>query len=132
VRLEPTIFLAVRAHCVYPRQSVGLGPTVRENKTTMAYFRVLLNGENFWLHMEGRPRCMGFFTTRFVEARTPDEAELAAVDLLRSEGKLKPLNDPSDSPRVFASEIEAIEEADVPPVARGFTFFPDEGGGQVS
>jgi len=81
--------------------------------------------------MEGRPKRMGFFTTRFVEAKNPDEAELAAVDLLRSEGKLKPLNDPSDSPRVFASEIEEIEESDIPPVG-GFAFFPDEGGGQGS
>ena len=98
----------------------------------MAYYRLLLNGENFWLNMEGRPRRMGFLTTRFVEAKTPDEAELAAVDLLRSEGRLKPLNDPSDSPRVFATEIEEVEKVDIPPVVRGFTFFPDEGGGQVS
>ena len=98
----------------------------------MAYFRVLLNGENFWLNMEGRPRRMGFLTTRFVEAKTPDDAELAAVDLLRSEGKLKPLNDPSDSPRVFATEIEQVEQSDIPPVVGGFTFFPDEGGGAVS
>jgi hypothetical protein len=90
------------------------------------YFRVALNGEDFWLQMEGRPQRVGFFTTRFVEASHAQEAELAAVDLLRRDEKLKPLNDRSDPPGIFADEIEEVDQADVPRVVPGFAFFLDD------
>jgi len=93
----------------------------------MAHYRVLVNGVNFWLLVEDTPKRMGFFTTRFVEAASPEEAELAAVDLLRAERKLKPLNERSDPPRVFVEGIEEVLAADIPAVLPGFTFFPDDG-----
>ena len=92
----------------------------------MSYYRVVLNGENFWLQVDGRGQRMGFFTTRFVEAATRQDAELAAVDLLRSEGRLKPLNDSDDLPRVFAGEIEEVDADAVPATVPGFAFFPDD------
>jgi hypothetical protein len=69
---------------------------------------------------------MGFYTTRFVEAANPAAAEYAAVDVLRVEGKLTPLNDGSDPPKVFVGEVEEIDREEVPSIAKGFTFFPDD------
>jgi hypothetical protein len=92
----------------------------------MSHYRVLLHGRNFWLQFEDRRERMGFFTTRFVEARNPEKAEHAALDLLRGEGKLHPLNDRRDPPRIFIDEIEEVDPADVPPVVHSFTFFLDE------
>jgi hypothetical protein len=94
--------------------------------TAMPYYRVLLQGENFWLQIEESQQRMGFFTTRFVKAETAEEAGKVAIDLIRSEGKLKPLNHPDDPPRVVVNETEEVDQASVPSVVRGFAFFPDE------
>jgi len=92
----------------------------------MVHFRVLLNGQNFWLEVEGRPKRMGFFTVRFVQGQDKAEAEQIAVAALASEGKLTLLNGHGDPPRVLVHEIQEVEELDVPAVTRGFVFYPDE------
>jgi hypothetical protein len=69
---------------------------------------------------------MGFVTNRFVETSTADLAGPAAVDALRAEGRLKPLNDPPDPPQVFFDEIEPVNPVDIPTVVQGLAFFPEE------
>ena len=100
----------------------------RKNPATlpMRRYRVLLNGSNFWLQIDGTPQRRGFYTTRLVEAADPESAEHAAIELLRVEGKLKTLNDPSDPPRIFAEGIEEVSSGDAPADAPGFAFFTDE------
>jgi hypothetical protein len=92
----------------------------------MSHYRVLLRGQNFWLRMEEGTVRMGFLTVRFVKARDAVEAEHAALELFRREGKLAPLNDRGDPPRVFVDEIDDVDPADVPQVVPGLVFFPDE------
>lgn len=92
----------------------------------MPHYRVYLNGVNFWLQVDGKRQRMGFYTTRFVEAANLDDAELAAVDELRAEGKLKPLNDRGDPARVLVDRIDEVSIADVPAVRPGLAFFPDD------
>ena len=92
----------------------------------MPHYRVALRGQNFRLDIEGQPSRVGFFTYRFVEAASAEDAELGAVQLLRDEGRLKPRNDKADPPHVFIDTIEPVEAADVPKVVPGFAFFPDE------
>ena len=92
----------------------------------MPHYRVTLEGENFWLRIDDQPRRMGFFTTRFVEAPGSEQAGPAAVGLLRAEGKLKPLNDPADPPRVRFDEIEEVKQAEVPSVTPGLAYYPDD------
>ena len=48
-------------------------------------FKVMLRGENFNVALDGPVAKLGFYTTRFVEADTPDAAEQAAVDLVRQD-----------------------------------------------
>lgn len=50
---------------------------------TMDKYKVLLNGRSFWIDTEGQPKLMGFYTTRFVEAETPEKAEDFAVQQKR-------------------------------------------------
>jgi hypothetical protein len=92
----------------------------------MPYYRVFLEGENFWLEIESAPQRFGFYTTRFVEASSEDESGKAAVGLVRSMERLKPLNHPDDPPQILVREIEEVEEGDLPDVPSGFVFFPDE------
>ncbi len=62
-------------------------------------YGVMLRGENFEIKSEAGVEKFGFFTTRFVKARTTKEAELVAMEMVRtdkglleslfSEGKLE-------------------------------------------
>lgn len=74
-------------------------------------YRVLLNGRNFLLEMGDRVASHGLYITRFVEANTPDEAELKAVNSIRKREDIKPMlrNALDASPMLFAEEIEEIE-----------------------
>ncbi|HEY8158189.1 MAG TPA: hypothetical protein VIF10_05730 [Methylobacter sp.] len=80
----------------------------------MNKYRVLLNGSNFLLDLGDGLAPHGFFTARFVEAGTSDEAELKAVASLRKheEIKAKLRNLPDTPPVLFAEEIEEIENSD--------------------
>lgn len=90
----------------------------------MPFWQVKLNGKNFWLSMNGTPKRLGFFTTRYVEATDAREAELLAVQLIRDDTQLRPaINERSDPPMVFAEEIVQVA---VPAPNAGYTFYPDE------
>jgi hypothetical protein len=88
----------------------------------MKKYRVLINGRNFILDMEGDTRPAGFYTTRFVEAANPEDAELAAVDAVRQDEDLRARvrNPPDDPPMLYAEEIEEVGAL---VEARGFTFY---------
>ena len=66
----------------------------------MPKFKVFVNGRNYWVNLDGERRRFGFYTTRFVEAASPEEAEERAVQLLREDAELTAaiLNDASDPP----------------------------------
>ena len=96
----------------------------------MSYYRVILNGENFLLEVDGSIRRVGFFTTRFVQAPDRSAAAYAAMGALKAEGSLSPLNRPEDPTRVVVDEIEEVGEDEIPPVAAGFAFFDDDGSGE--
>jgi hypothetical protein len=95
----------------------------------MSKYRVLINGENFLLNFDGQLQKLGFYVTRVVDARNPDEAELAAVNLVREDAHLKGnvLNERDDPPTLFADEIEEIEKSDgAENVNTGFSWFTDD------
>lgn len=51
-------------------------------------YGVMLRGENFEVKSEAGVENLGFFTTRFVKARTPKEAELVAIEIVRTDKSL--------------------------------------------
>lgn len=48
----------------------------------------MLRGENFEIKAEAGVENIGFFTTRFVKAKTPEEAELVAMEMVRTDKSL--------------------------------------------
>lgn len=93
----------------------------------MPLWRVKLNGQNFWLRMNGTPKRLGFFTTRYVEASNAQEAELLAVQLIRDDPELRPvINEHSDPPKVFAEEIVQVAVPSHNRPNTGYTFYPEE------
>lgn len=95
----------------------------------MKRWRVLVNGTNFQLPFEeskprgkGRNRVaaserrpkvrrMGFYTTVFVTARSPKDAELRGVNVIRRDKALRASvrNAKDDPPRIFIDEIVELQ-----------------------
>ena len=77
----------------------------------MSRYRVLVNGKNFLLEVEGRAQKVGFYATRFVEAADPEEAEGAAFEMIRSDPGLRGivLNEQDDPPMLYAEEAEEAD-----------------------
>jgi len=90
-------------------------------------FRVLLHGENFLFTTEdGRPQVHGFYTTRWVEAENAEAAELAAVELVRSDPGLveATVNPRDDSPMIYLADLRELADFDgVSPPGAGYTFY---------
>jgi hypothetical protein len=94
----------------------------------MAWYRAMLRGENFFLRLAGEIKRMGFYTTRWIEASSSEDAENRAIELIRSDAELRPqvLNAKNDPPMVYIEELAEVEEHDVPDIQQGFSFFPEE------
>jgi len=77
----------------------------------MMKYCVSINGQNFLVKMDGREVVCGFFTTRFVEAESPDAAEGLAIESVRNLEGLGEmvLNEQGNPPMLFADEIEQVE-----------------------
>ncbi len=95
----------------------------------MAKYRVLLNGQNFLLDVDGEVGRHGFFTTRFVEAQDLDAAVETAIEHLRRERDVDNigLNGSDDPPRVVAEKIEEIPSFDgVESPSPGLAFYSED------
>lgn len=94
----------------------------------MPGYKVMINGRNFLIEMEGRVAKYGFYTSRFVEAEDPTAAEYAAVQMIRETQRLRDVvrNPPEDRP---VMDVTSIEEVDTfPPIERrepGFVFYEE-------
>jgi len=104
-------------------------------ETTMKNYQVLVYGRNFrmpWQEARGiaRLRLTGFFATRFVRARDREDAELRAMDLIRSDKDLKAAvqNPQSDPPLMFAESIVEVQR--FKSAGRGYIFFHGRGAGR--
>ncbi len=67
----------------------------------------MLEGRNFPLNLGGQLGLYGFFTTRRVKAASPEEAELAAIALIRKDRSLLDAIDgvESSNPEIFLDGI---------------------------
>jgi hypothetical protein len=88
-------------------------------------FRVLVNGQNCWLNIEGKPQKKGFYTTRFVEAQDAEKARAIAEEMIRRDSKLSNglLNERDDPPVICA---ELVEEVGMLEPAYGYAFYPED------
>lgn len=88
----------------------------------------MIEGQNIYLN-RGQIARMGFFTTRWVEAKNAQDAETFAVEHVKAElAKLNVLcNLPNDPPVISIEQIREVSsfgDSIVP--GKGFTFYEDE------
>ena len=90
----------------------------------MPWYRCSLHGENFPIGkaLIGK-RLMGFYTTRWVEAADPETAELACLELLRSDPGLAHARGGRIAPMVYLEEIVELDEPPENPPGSGFSFY---------
>jgi hypothetical protein len=90
----------------------------------MPLFRCLIRGDNFPGKLIGKRKPVGFYTTRFIEAATAEQAEMLAVELLRTDPNLDaaPKHRTGDA-RVYFEEIHEVPEETERKPNKGFTFF---------
>ena len=90
----------------------------------MPLFRCFIRGENFPGKLVGKREPIGFYTTRFVDAQSPEQAEMLAVDLLRDDEDLEvPPEHRSQDARVYFEKIEELAADAERGPNRGFAFF---------
>ncbi|WKL58623.1 hypothetical protein Q1W73_06460 [Asticcacaulis sp. ZE23SCel15] len=92
------------------------------------WYRVMLKGENFRTKTDGKTEILGFYTTRYVEAGSEDEAEHKAVDLIRKDESLKKivLNAKDDPPLIYLEEIDVVLSDHSNEPVMGYVFYPDK------
>lgn len=90
----------------------------------MPLFRCFICGENFPGKLLGQDEPVGFYTTRFVEADSPEEAELLAVALLRDDPSLDVLAEHrTHDARLYFEDINEVPSDTEQKPNSGFTFF---------
>lgn len=94
----------------------------------MKKYKVLVRGDNFLFDVDGKPKKLGFYTTRFVEAPDEKRAEENAISILRNDSTLQDgtLNDKADTPMLFVEEItelDSFDDLNLP--GAGFSFYPE-------
>ncbi len=92
----------------------------------MKKYRILIHGTNFALKDADTRKItkLGFYTTRWVEARDAGSAEDIAIKLIRKELNSLVFNDRSDPPVMYIEkiyELEAFGDHLVP--GKGFTWY---------
>lgn len=72
----------------------------------------MLHGKDFLLDYEGEKQFHGFFTTRWVKAENPKEAELAAVRLIKEDVRLvnatSNKNGEEPEPMIYLEELSEV------------------------
>ncbi len=95
----------------------------------MGKYRVSILGENILAAVDGVTQRLGFFTSVFVEADSPEQAGTLAVSLLRADPKLVGLaQNPADDPfRLVIEETHEIGSfAGVKLPRTGLALFPEQ------
>jgi hypothetical protein len=108
---------------------LSLSLIVGREAQVMQKYRVIVRGQNLLTEVDGVRQRVGFFTNVFVEALTPTDAELRAVELIREDARLRQmtLNAESNSLRLSAGEVQEIESFDGVRLPRtGLALYPEK------
>jgi hypothetical protein len=91
----------------------------------MSWYKCFIVGENFPGAIFGESKPIGFYTTRFVEANSPEEAETKALANLKNEQtfSLPPGVARASNAKVYFENIEEVDNSEVNETNMGLSFF---------
>lgn len=93
----------------------------------MSYCKIVIEGKNCWVNIDGAVRKLGFFTTRLGHASNASQAKEAVLLELSKELRSCLFNDSFDPPEITADEITEIgltEATEIP--GAGFTWYQED------
>ena len=82
----------------------------------MKHYRILINGENFFIKKDNVKTYMGFYTTRFVSADDPDQAELLAIKDIQTDENIISITlntSEHEEAMMYMDEINEIKEKEI-------------------
>ncbi len=91
----------------------------------MPWFKCFVHGKNFPGELIEETSPVGFYTIRFAEAASPEEAEMKALDELKKDTRLKlpdGLSTPQES-RVYFEEIVEVSAGEIPLTSQAFVWY---------
>ncbi len=96
-------------------------------------YKIRIEGRNHWVQVERQARKLGFFTTRYIRAKTvPDATQKALLSVQEEIQRMSSvLNHSSDPPTVSIVEVTEVGLLDwlrEPGARTGFTWYPEEDG----
>lgn len=93
----------------------------------MPKYTFIKNGENFKIYLEGKIRRTGYCTTRKIEEKDIEAAELLTLDSIRAEWNELVLNNRSDPPMLLVDNIYEVEgfESELVP-GKGPTWYDEK------
>lgn len=76
----------------------------------MKRYKIQLKGENFLLNFTGEPRKFSFHATKFLKAKSPEDAEKMAIIMIRQTPDLRNtvLTEQTDRPRIVLDSIREV------------------------
>lgn len=89
----------------------------------MPPYRCSLHGTDFVYPDEPAKNRIGFYTTRWVEADSPETAEIMAVDVIRQDSYWKHLQSFTTAPLPTIYVEEIVEVKNVTGPNKGYTFY---------
>lgn len=98
--------------------------------SNMGRFKILVEGRNCLLDVDGISKKCGFFTTRMVNARDAQDSVRAVSELIRKELIRVALNDAADPPTMEVAELSEVGEFDEDPPRGGFTWYVEDENGR--
>jgi hypothetical protein len=81
----------------------------------MKKYQVLMDVRGIVLLLEGKPKLVGYYQTFKIEAESPEQAELIAVEKIRNDEEIKSLwikDEQKKPPSIFAEDIYEVDEFD--------------------
>ncbi len=96
----------------------------------MKKYRLLINGRNFLIDTDGKPKKYGFYQNIFLEADSPLQAEKLALSKIWHDKELKEvsLNSKKDPPKITLDtfwELDVLEYLGHN-IETGRTFYPEK------
>jgi hypothetical protein len=95
----------------------------------MKKFCASIEGSNCLISIENQIQKLGFFTTRYVEATSKEEAEWQVVEQIKNDNELNNslMNSEYDHPMILVTELVEISSFEnITRSGSGYTFFPEE------
>lgn len=98
-------------------------------ETMKRKWALLMNGQNFLMVMDGKRGKFGFYQTFFLEADTPEDAEMTVVGLMRKDEELRTatLNSRDDPPTLHLKELNELANFDgIERMVTGKAFYSED------